>query len=145
MGRTAGAMFSRKPRPSASRGVARYRNCRSPLVRPAEGSKKKIDLVLAGVPGQSPRTSGRAQENGRGATHYSCASILNFLSFQCLAKMEPEDKKRSQMARQALMRQTGYNFEVRTEAKRTAMVGELVQGDSRIEIPPNPLMLVRAR
>lgn len=60
--------------------------------------------------------------------------------------MDKEERKRMQMARQALMRQTGYNFEMRTQAQQEVMLGKIRRGpDNNITPSPHPLMLLRAR
>ena len=69
-----------------------------------------------------------------------------FFEFPLPMDMDREEKKRILTARQALMRQTGYNFEARSEAQQSAILGKVIKADDgKAEIEPNPLMLIRAR
>jgi CHAT domain-containing protein len=77
---------------------------------------------------------------------FAPAIYPDFFKFSLSADLDREEKKRIQIARQALMRQTGYNFEARSTAQQSAIFRKVVKADDgKVEMAPNPLMLIRAR
>uniref|UniRef100_Q07SU5 CHAT domain-containing protein n=1 Tax=Rhodopseudomonas palustris (strain BisA53) TaxID=316055 RepID=Q07SU5_RHOP5 len=54
-------------------------------------------------------------------------------------------RRETLVVRQALERQTGYGFDLKTEAQKKAMIGTIVRGDDGgISTRPNPLIAARA-
>jgi hypothetical protein len=77
---------------------------------------------------------------------FAPAIYPDFFDLPIPAALDKDEMKRTRLARQALMRQSGYNFEIRTEAQQKAMLGEITKSkDGKPETDPNPLMLLRAR
>jgi hypothetical protein len=55
------------------------------------------------------------------------------------------ERREIQIIRHALERQTGYGFDLRSNAQKTAMIGKLVKGDEgELSVDPNPLVRLRA-
>jgi hypothetical protein len=77
---------------------------------------------------------------------FAPAIYPDFFDLPLPTAMDKEQKKRTQFAREALMRQSGYSFEIRTQAQQAALLGKITEiMDGKPEADPNPLMLLRAR
>jgi CHAT domain-containing protein len=59
--------------------------------------------------------------------------------------VSPAERREFQAVRQALERQTGYGFDIRSSAQKAALLGKLVEGnDGGAAVDPNPLVRLRA-
>jgi hypothetical protein len=76
---------------------------------------------------------------------FAPAIYPQFLNFPLPMDMDREERREFQIIRQALERQTGYGFDIRSNAQKLAMMGKLVKGDGgEISVDPNPLLRLRA-
>jgi hypothetical protein len=76
---------------------------------------------------------------------FAPAIYPQFFNFPLPMTMEREERKEISITRQALERQTGYGFDVRSNAQKAALIGKLVKGDDgEISVEPSPLVQLRA-
>lgn len=76
---------------------------------------------------------------------FAPAFYPDFFTSPIPSNMDRALRKDTLIVRQALERQTGYGFELRTPAQKSAMIGKIVQGDAgKAAIGPNPLIAARA-
>jgi hypothetical protein len=76
---------------------------------------------------------------------FAPALYPDFFTIPLPLDMDKALRRDTLVARQALERQTGYGFNLRTEAQKSAMIGKIVRGDDgRVAIQPNPLIAARA-
>lgn len=75
---------------------------------------------------------------------FSPAFFPSFFELPAPPTVDKSEKKRFETLRQSLARQTGYNFEARTEAQQAAIVGKNFSGAEGQRPDTHPIMSLRA-
>lgn len=76
---------------------------------------------------------------------FAPAIYQQFFNLPLPMTIDREQRREFQIIRQALERQTGYGFDIRSNAQKSAVIGKLVKGsDGEISVDPNPLVRLRA-
>jgi hypothetical protein len=76
---------------------------------------------------------------------FAPAVYPDFFTIPLPLDMDKALRRDTLVVRRALERQTGYAFDLKTEAQKSAMIGKIVRGDDgQIATRPNPLIAARA-